>query len=61
MPASTCTCNADKPLSYYHRRMHREMVELARASRHDGAAHARIMDLARASRVYFEHFRSLGN
>jgi hypothetical protein len=58
---TTTPANVAKPLSYYHREMHRQMIEVARSVRHDGARHARLLDLARASRSYFAHYRSVGN
>lgn len=58
---SIARTNATKPLSHYHRELHRKTVELARSVRYDGAQHARLLDLARASRFYFEHFRSIGD
>lgn len=57
----TTPANAPKPLSYYHREMHRRTIEVARNVRHNGARHARLLDLARASRFYFAHFRSVGD
>lgn len=47
-----------RPLSSIHRQLHKGSVDAARRMRYDGAAHARLLELAKASRVYFAHFKS---
>lgn len=52
---------AHRPLSALHRAEFRRLIEMARQYRHDGQRHARLLELAAASRVYFGHFKQQGN
>jgi hypothetical protein len=47
-------------LSTYHRTNHAASLALARRLRRDGSAHARMMELAKSSRHYFEQLRKIG-
>ncbi|WP_156429599.1 hypothetical protein [Burkholderia sp. TSV86] len=47
-------------LSTYHRTNHAASLALARRQRGNGSAHAQLMELARASRLYFEQLRKIG-
>lgn len=47
-------------LSTVHKDIHVATLAHARSIRGDGAAHARLMALARESRFYFSALRSIG-
>ncbi|MEX3605248.1 MAG: hypothetical protein VB142_00270 [Burkholderia sp.] len=46
-------------LSTYHRTNHAASLALAKRQRNNGSAHARLMELAKASRFYFEQLRKI--
>ncbi|EIF32277.1 hypothetical protein BCh11DRAFT_07866 [Burkholderia sp. Ch1-1] len=47
-------------LSTYHRTNHAASLALAKNLRKNGSAHAQMMELAKASRSYFEQLRKIG-
>jgi hypothetical protein len=47
-------------LSTYHRTNHAASLALAKNLRTNGSAHARMLDLAKAARLYFEQLRKIG-
>ena len=47
-------------LSTYHRTNHAASLALAKLMRADGSAHARMLELAKSSRYYFEQLRKVG-
>ncbi|MEN8517799.1 MULTISPECIES: hypothetical protein [Burkholderia] len=47
-------------LSTYHRTNHAASLALAKNLRKNGSAHARMLELAKASRLYFEQLRKIG-
>ncbi|WP_193727891.1 hypothetical protein [Paraburkholderia franconis] len=47
-------------LSTYHRTNHTASLALAKNLRKNDSAHARMMELAKASRFYFEQLRKIG-
>ncbi len=47
-------------LSTYRRTNHAASLALARRLRRDGSAHAQMMEMAKASRHYFEQLRKIG-
>jgi hypothetical protein len=49
-----------RSLSEIHQSIHVRTMELARRMRRDGPAHARLMTLAKTSRMYFQTLRSIG-
>lgn len=48
------------PLSTVHKDIHVATLAHARRIRGDGAAHARLLSLARDARVYFSILRTIG-
>lgn len=47
-------------LSTYHRTNHAASLALAKKLRKNGSAHARMMELAKASRLFLEQLRKIG-
>ncbi|MET3625163.1 hypothetical protein [Burkholderia ambifaria] len=47
-------------LSTYHRTNHAASLALAKNLRKNGSAHAQLLELAKASRFYFEQLRKIG-
>lgn len=47
-------------LSTYHRTNHAASLALAKNLRTNGGAHARMLELARTARLYFEQLRKIG-
>lgn len=47
-------------LSSYHRTNHAASLALAKNLRKNGSAHARMMELAKASRLFLEQLRKIG-
>lgn len=47
-------------LSTYHRTNHAASLALAKRLRHNGQAHAQMMELAKVARYYFEQLRKIG-
>jgi hypothetical protein len=48
------------PLSSIHKTIHADTLALARRIRSNGAAHARLLALARSTRFYFSTLRRIG-
>lgn len=52
---------SDKPLSEIHIELHRENLSMAhRLEKRDRAAAFRMLELAKISRYYFAHLRTIG-
>ena len=48
-----------RPLSAIHRDLHKGSIDAARRLRYDGATHARLLQLAGASRAYVQRLKQL--